>query len=55
MRICVLDEEKNCIECGECSCCDLDPQKTCDNCMKCVNSGADYLAVEIDDVIVGDE
>ena len=24
--------------------------KICDNCMKCVNSGADYAAIEIDDI-----
>ena len=55
MRMCVLDEELQCVECGECSRCDLNAEKTCDNCMKCVNSGADYLAIEIDEVIDGEE
>jgi len=51
-KICVLDEEKLCDDCGECVTCDLDPKKLCDNCMKCVNkSGVDYLAIEIDEVI----
>ncbi len=54
-RMCVLDEDRLCVECGECSMCDLDPEKTCDNCMKCVNSGADYLAIEIDEVIDGED
>ena len=49
-RKCVLDETKECIECGECNRCDLDPNKICDNCMKCVNSGADYSAIEIDEI-----
>ncbi len=51
---CVLDEEKLCVDCGECLTCDLDPKKICDNCMRCVKkSDADYLAIEIDEVISG--
>ena len=26
-------------------------EKICDNCMKCVNSGADYTAIEIDEIL----
>ena len=48
---CVLVEGKLCNACGECQKCDLDPDKICDNCMKCVNSGADYSAIEIDEII----
>ena len=48
---CVLDENKICDNCGECSVCDLDPNKICDNCMKCLNTGADYSAIEIDEII----
>ena len=55
MKVCLLDEQRQCVECGECLRCDLNEQKLCDNCMKCVNSGADYLAIEIDDVITGEE
>jgi hypothetical protein len=51
-KMCVLDEERPCVDCGECLVCDLDPEKHCDNCMRCIKkSGADYLAVEIDEVI----
>ena len=47
----VLDETKLCDDCGECAVCDLDPNKLCDNCMKCLKTGADYNAVEIDEII----
>ncbi len=50
-KYCVLDESKVCDDCGECRVCDLDPNKICDNCMKCVRTGADYNAVEIDEII----
>jgi hypothetical protein len=52
---CVLDEEKICDDCGECARCDLDPDKFCDNCMKCVRSGADYRAIEVDEVLETEE
>ena len=49
---CILDEERRCVDCGDCLTCDLDPEKLCDNCMRCVQkSNADYLAIEIDEVI----
>lgn len=50
-RICVLDESKICDDCGECNRCDLDPNKICDNCMACLKTGADYNAIEIDEII----
>ena len=50
-KICVLDESKLCDDCGECSVCDLDPNKICDNCMQCLKTGADYAAIEIDEII----
>ena len=50
-KYCVLDENKICDNCGECNVCDLDPNKICDNCMKCVRTGADYNAIEIDEII----
>ena len=54
-RRCLLDETKLCDNCGECERCDLDPNKICDNCMKCVSStGADYLAIEIDDILMSE-
>lgn len=50
-KLCLLNEEKLCDDCGECERCDLDPEKMCDNCMRCVKrSDADYLAIEIDEV-----
>ncbi len=48
---CVLDDSKLCDDCGECNVCDLDPNKICDNCMKCLKTGADYNAIEIDEII----
>ena len=50
-KVCVLDETKLCDDCGECNVCDLDPNKICDNCMKCLKTGADYNAIEIDEII----
>ena len=54
-KICVLDENKLCDDCGECNMCDLDPNKICDNCMKCLETGADYNAIEIDEIIDDDD
>ena len=52
-KMCVLDDTRECIECGECDRCDLDPNKICDNCMKCLKmDSTDYRAVEIDDIIM---
>ena len=50
-KYCVLDEAKFCDDCGECGVCDLDPNKLCDNCMKCLKTGAEYNAIEIDEII----
>ena len=50
-RRCLLNEEKLCDDCGECARCDLDPSKLCDNCMKCVKSDADYLEIQIDEIL----
>lgn len=53
VKMCVLDETKICVGCGECERCDLDPNKICDNCMKCVNSeGAESRAIQIDGIIM---
>lgn len=48
---CLLHDDRFCDECGECTHCDLDPDRMCDNCMKCVKTGADYAAIEIDEII----
>ena len=35
-EICVIDENKICDDCGECSKCLLDPKKKCDSCGDCL-------------------
>lgn len=35
-KVCVLDDNKICDDCGECNRCDLDPEKICDNCCRCI-------------------
>lgn len=55
VKMCLLDENKICDECGECTRCDLDPNKLCDNCMKCVRTGADYTAIEIDEIFESEQ
>ncbi len=52
MKMCVLDENKVCDDCGECSRCDLDPNKICDSCGKCLETGADSRAIYIDGVVL---
>ena len=54
VKMCILEENKICDDCGQCNMCDLDPTKICDNCMKCIHTGAEYNAVEIDEIIVDD-
>lgn len=50
-KVCVLDDTKICDNCGQCNMCDLDPTKICDNCMSCIRTGAEYNAIEIDEII----
>lgn len=55
-NICLLDDDKFCNECGECTRCDLNPEKLCDNCMACLNkSDAEYASIEIDEVFESTE
>lgn len=51
MKMCILEDNKVCDDCGQCNMCDLDPEKICDNCMKCIHTGAEYNAIEIDEII----
>lgn len=51
---CVL-EDRLCNECGECDRCELDPNKKCDNCCKCIDSTADFRAIEIDEILINTE
>lgn len=50
---CVLDPQKECIECGECNICDLDPSKVCDNCGKCIglDGNTAFRALKVDGII----
>lgn len=50
-KMCILEDDKVCDDCGQCNMCDLNPEKVCDNCMECLHSGADYTAIEIDEII----
>lgn len=51
---CVL-YERVCIECGECDQCDINPEKICDNCMQCMQTDAEYLAIQIDGLLTNEE
>ncbi len=50
IKMCVLDEEKECDGCMECEMCDLDPSKVCDNCGKCLDI-KDVATIRIDKII----
>lgn len=53
-KVCVLDGESLCVNCGECMLCDLDPDKICDNCGKCLDQlktdDKGYVEIKIDKV-----
>lgn len=51
---CIL-EDRLCTECGECDRCELSPEKICDNCCQCIDSKADYVGIEIDDILLNTE
>lgn len=51
MKECVLQDRK-CTGCGECNLCDLDQTKTCDNCGKCIETGAESRAIQVDGVVL---
>jgi hypothetical protein len=50
-KLCLLDNAKECMDCGECEICDLDQNKICDNCCRCLGD-ADYNAIEVTEIIV---
>lgn len=50
VKMCVLDETKECDGCLECEVCDLDPNKICDNCGKCLEI-KDFATIKIDRII----
>jgi hypothetical protein len=50
IKQCVL-EDRPCTGCGECMMCDLDSSKVCDNCCRCIDHDADYIAIDIDEIM----
>lgn len=50
IKQCVL-EDRPCTGCGECMMCDIDSSKVCDNCCRCIDRDADYIAIDIDEII----
>jgi hypothetical protein len=54
LKECLLDETKECNDCGECEICDLDPNKNCDNCFQCLGD-ADYKAVEVTEIVLPEQ
>lgn len=44
---CVLYDNRECIDCGECLICDLDGSKICDNCARCIDDTEDYRSLNI--------
>lgn len=50
VKMCVLEDDKECDGCMECEVCDLDPSKACDNCGKCLDF-QDFATIKIDKVI----
>jgi len=54
-RMCVLEDDKVCTNCGACDMCDLDPTKVCDNCGKCLDiletDEKGYVHVPVDKII----
>ena len=53
MKMCELDPNKVCDDCGECDkYCIYDSSKLCDNCFMCLESEEDYAEIKITDVIL---
>ncbi|NEZ46167.1 hypothetical protein FDF74_02945 [Clostridium niameyense] len=52
MKKCILNSNKICDNCGECTICDLDRNKKCNNCGKCLEKeGYDTKAIKINEII----
>ena len=58
MKMCVLEDDKVCNNCGECDMCDLDPKKRCDNCGKCLDEyntdEKGFVKIGIDKILQGE-
>lgn len=54
-RMCVMEDDTVCTNCGACDMCDLDPNKVCDNCGKCLDiletDEKGYVHVPVDKII----
>lgn len=52
-KMCVLEDNKICNDCGECNYCDLNPFKKCTNCGRCIDEpDKKYREIKIDKVIM---
>jgi hypothetical protein len=51
VRECLLDNTKECNDCGKCEICDVDPSKLCDNCCRCLGD-ADFNGIEITEIVL---
>ena len=50
-KICIFNEKRVCINCGECEICELNSSKKCNNCGECLElEGYDVKAIKIDEV-----
>ncbi|EYE88206.1 hypothetical protein Q428_09245 [Fervidicella metallireducens AeB] len=49
IKLCILEENKECTNCNRCNICDLDDKKICDSCGKCINlQNVDYKEIPIE-------
>lgn len=57
-KMCVLEENRPCVNCGACDVCDLDPTKICDNCGKCLDTLSTnekgFVEIPVDKIIMGE-
>jgi len=53
-KLCVLEDNKICNNCGKCLYCDFDPLKLCDNCCKCLDFKDDAI-IKIDGIDISNK
>ena len=50
-KICIFNEKRICVNCGECEICEINSSKKCNNCGECLElEGYDVKAIKIDEV-----
>ena len=50
-KICIFNEKRVCVNCGECEICEINSNKKCNNCGECLElEGYDVKAIKIDEV-----